>query len=220
MTAVEGDARHLRSRARLREAALAAATEKPIAEVTATDLAARASIGRATFYRHTDSPSRLLDEALRAELDALRSEALRDMPNEALERRRRFEATLVKVVEHVIAREAIYGPALLTDSTPGVATMLLGHVRESVMQAQREIGLSFWNSAEALPLDSDPDDFAEAAATGFAYLFVGVLVSWLPREGHRDPHDFLRLFNTLAPPWWLTAGADSTPLDEVDTELN
>ncbi|MDF2046075.1 MULTISPECIES: TetR/AcrR family transcriptional regulator [Microbacterium] len=211
----EGDARQAKSRARLHTAVLEAAASTPIRDVKITDVASRAGVGRATFYRHSPSPEALLEEALRSELDDLRDAGLRGDIRDPLARRLQFEATLMKVVGHVVHREAVYAPALLFDKAPGVTSMLIRHVHDSVILSQKTLGLDTWNGGDAPPADVDPEFFAEAAANGFAHLFVGVLTSWLRYVEDRNPRTFLRVFNTVAPHWWLTSDAGITPLDDL-----
>jgi len=54
------DARILKSRAALRDALIALTGEKPFAELTVAEIAKRASVGYATFFRHFPSKEALL----------------------------------------------------------------------------------------------------------------------------------------------------------------
>ena len=75
MTGPEGDARAVRTRAKLRRALLDACAEQSLAEVSVAALVRRAGVGRATFYVHyTDLEALAVDacaDVVRDAVDAL-----------------------------------------------------------------------------------------------------------------------------------------------------
>lgn len=218
MIEMHGDARQERSRQRLYEAILAVDAEAPISSVTAADVASRAGVGRATLYRHADSPHQLLLAALQSELDFLREGAYQGDLSDLDELQSKFAPTLLRVVSHVVRRVNVYGPALLSNESPAVAKMLIDHLHESVLELTVRLSKDAWQRILPTPDDIDPGLLREAAASGFAHLFVGVLTSWLRRGGVYDTHEFLSVFNTLAPRWWLqSSGAMPHHNDEKTT---
>lgn len=62
------DARIVRTRAALQSSILELASQKPLAEISVSELADRAGINRVTFYKHYASPGDVLTSALDAEI--------------------------------------------------------------------------------------------------------------------------------------------------------
>src|SRR5579871_3178577 len=73
------DPRALRSGAAMREALLALLDGKPFEQITIREIAARAGIGYATFFRHHPSKEALLDHIAADELERLVALALPEL---------------------------------------------------------------------------------------------------------------------------------------------
>ncbi|WP_305783242.1 TetR/AcrR family transcriptional regulator [Symbioplanes lichenis] len=65
------DPRYRRSRVALRHAVYRLAEQRPITEVTVTELCREAGVTRDTFYRHAGAPLDLLADVLREDLEAI-----------------------------------------------------------------------------------------------------------------------------------------------------
>jgi AcrR family transcriptional regulator len=186
------DPRKRRSRDRLFAAALDLAAGEPITQLTVTRIAAAASVHRSTFYEHADSPERLVEEALMAELDALRRELMEDRSDAAT-----ALATVTEgVLRHILRHADIYRREL-ADGGGALHAMLSRHFRGTTetLLARGRIELD-------LPVKDMPAaTVSDAAARFLADGTVGVIGGWLR---HPDPRveDFLRVYTALLPAWW------------------
>jgi AcrR family transcriptional regulator len=192
------DPRQLKTRARLADAVLALATERPISDVTVSELAAAASVHRSTFYEHAASPAELLQSVLQQELDELR------MPLVGLTGDTDVAVTQVTaaVLRHIDAHEAIYSRGLGDGSgSASLHAMLSTHFRGS-------IDLLFEQGSVELPNGSrlDRDTVAGWISDGT----VGAIEAWLRGPQPHDVDVFLEQFAQLVPAWWpvtATSGA-------------
>lgn len=186
------DPRKRRSRDRLYAAALELAARDPIAQLTVTQIAGAADVHRSTFYEHADSPGRLVEEALTAELDVLRRELIEDRADAAT-----ALATVTEgVLRHILRHADIYRREL-ADGGGALHAMLSRHFRGTTqtMLARGRIDLDLPVKGATAATVSD------AAARFLADGTVGIIGGWLR---HPDPRieDFLRIYNALLPDWW------------------
>jgi AcrR family transcriptional regulator len=195
---MELDARQQRTRAQLHAAVLDLAERTPAGSITVTALAERAGIHRSTVYEHAASPSALLQQALRAELDALRDEHLRDVP--AGETAQALRRVTRGVIEHVDRHAAIY--RRLDDAhESSLHAFLSEHFQESsrLLVARTDLVIPF-----GVP---GLDDATVTAATVrfVADGVVGVLAVWVALPEPRDIDAALTLLAELLPAWWPRA---------------
>ena len=205
------DARHRRSRAKLAEAVLRLASERPIDEVTASEIAAAAGVNRSTFYAHAASPLALLESVLRAELDALRDRHLASVPDASVPRAAAAEAVTavtLAVLENIESHAAIYERGLLADGhadgghrgETSLRPMLAAHFEESSRQLLAQHAL----------FPSDEDEAADPLLAAMVGPFVangsvGAIAAWLEQPEPRDPEAFLRSYRRLVPSWFPLA---------------
>lgn len=197
------DARHRRSRAKLAEAVLRLASEHPIDEVTASEIAAAAGVNRSTFYAHAGSPLALLESVLREELDVIRDRYLAAVPrSEAAEA---ITAVTLAVLENIESHAAIYERGLLPDrdghsGETSLRPMLAAHFEESSRQLLAQHALFPTDEEEA----ADP---LLAAMVGpfVANGSVGAIAAWLTLPEPRDTDAFLRSYRRLVPSWFPLA---------------
>jgi AcrR family transcriptional regulator len=194
------DPRRLKTRARLAAAVLAIATERPISEVTVSELASAAGVHRSTFYEHAESPGELLQSVLRSELDELRIPlvgAAREDSELAVTR------VTAGVLRHVDSHESIYLRGLGEGSgAASLHAMLSSHFRGS-------IDLLFEQDTVALPTGSFLDRSTVAAF--IADGTVGAIEVWLTTAKPRNVELFLARFSQLVPAWWPIRGYASRP---------
>ncbi|KRB77669.1 hypothetical protein ASE01_05535 [Nocardioides sp. Root190] len=199
------DPRQQRSRAALHEAVLRLASERAVADISITAVAAEAGVHRSTVYDHAGSVEELLRAALGAELDELR----RGLPEAGAgpdEVDRAVTAVTRGVLEHVARHDGIYRAGLAEGGADhGLRAMLGRHFRESGRLLQAGAG-----SGVTVDVPGQPHDFvADAAAQFIADGTVGVIAAWLQRPGV-SVEEVLDVYVRLVPPWWprdLTAQA-------------
>jgi AcrR family transcriptional regulator len=186
------DARQEKSTARLRAAILDLATAGPVTAVTVSRLATVAGVHRSTVYTYAASPVELLEDVLRAELDALRASYLVDV--EPADAAAAITGVTRAVLEHVDRYDAIYRRGLGPDSgSASLHAMLSEHFQGS-------IELLLDQHSVALPV-ADADE-RRAVSRYIADGTIGAIDVWLDRPRPRDVEAFLALVGLAAPSWW------------------
>jgi AcrR family transcriptional regulator len=190
------DARQRKTRAALATAVLELSSERSIAEVTVSQIAALAGVHRSTFYEFAGSPIDLLQTVLRSELDTVRERYLVDVDPTRVSRA--IVDTTDAVLEHVEQHEAIYRRGLGNGSGGGsLHELLSAHFEQStrLLLAQHSIRIPDVPGVEA---ETVRDAVARYVADGT----VGAIEVWLRTPVPRDRAAFLRLFSVLVPGWW------------------
>lgn len=158
------DARVARTRARLQEALLELARERPAAEVSISDIAERAGINRSTFYQHYADRDTLLADAL----DAAAAKAGAQLRHVDLDPHMP-PALLVDFLVHIAENADIYRQALTGSPSGAVIVRLRTWVTEMVRESAPG-----GNEIEGVPV--------EVLSAGFAGSVLGVISAWLERE--------------------------------------
>ena len=187
------DARARRSLERLSTAVLELAAVKNPETLSVAEIARTAGVHRSTFYEHSDSPSALLRQVLRGELDEARERFLggthdRDWDVAVRE-------TTLAVLVHLEAHRDVYLRSLASPADASLRSLLSEHFRAS-------IHFLFERGVLNSPV-GDPELVARFVADGT----VGAVSGWLTREEPRDPDAFLRDFSLLVPSWWPSSPA-------------
>ncbi|MBT0770449.1 TetR/AcrR family transcriptional regulator [Kineosporia sp. J2-2] len=195
------DARQRRSRERLHQAVLRLAEERPVTQVSVSELAREAGVHRSTFYEHASSPDDLLRQALMADLDELRNQLL-DAPAGDLDQV--VSEVTIGVMRHIEKHIGIYRRDLAYTSEVGLRSMLGAHFLES-----GRLLLDLARRRIEVPVTGVPDEVAaEIAARLVADGTVGAIAGWLERP-ELSIDDFMRVYVQMLPQWWplgLTAG--------------
>ena len=168
----DGDLRVRRTRAMLVQALIQLTTEKGFAALTVQEIAERAMVNRATFYRHYLDKHDLLEAYVR-EVYALSADQERlsiagaDGP----------PLGLVRLLEHVGQHTDFYRVMLGAQGDPTFVTWM----RQFIEQRLRSLLPS-----DAMPRtpDSPPQ---ELYLSYLAHASIGVLVWWLQEEQPRSP---------------------------------
>lgn len=170
------DARVVRSKRRMRDALLHLMTERPLAEITVTQLCSEASVNRNTFYAHYASPSDVLDE-LMGELGARNAHAL------AVTRRRGSIAWLTELCANIRDERDAYSALLSTSEGRS-------YIEQEIASAYR---LVMDSSAERIRSDPGHADVF-AFATGGS---MALIEHWLSEGAERSPEEMAILINRL-----------------------
>ncbi|MGF0118468.1 TetR/AcrR family transcriptional regulator [Promicromonospora sp. Marseille-Q5078] len=201
------DKRVERTAEALRTAVLELAAEQDVADLTASAVAARAGINRATFYDHAANPAELLTRVLAAELDRIRTGFDADV-REVVGHATREDAEHVvarytgALQAHVEAHLPVYERALDGGLSAPLARLLADHVTSTLTDHLRA-------HPDLMPLDpgtpaAQVDDHARAHATYVGLGTVGALEVWLSAPPPRDPAFFARVAHDALPAWWTT----------------
>ncbi len=118
---MQGDARSVRSRAALRATLVSLLEQKPFDQVTIREIAAKAGIGYATFFRHYPSKDSLLNDLASAQISGLTAVTLPMLISDDT------RSTSRKLMEYVAEHSKIWA-ALLTGGAAG--TVKLEFIRQ------------------------------------------------------------------------------------------
>lgn len=178
------------------------AEQRPITEVTVTQLCREAGVTRDTFYRHAGSPLELLSDVLREELEAIaraHSELGGGFRADA-----GMRGGVRALLEHVAGHRGVYRNAARPHLLAPLRDVLAGVVRESLQAHGRA-------HPEILPPEAESDDDVRLLAAYAATGTVGALEVWLGVEP-LDVERGERLIVAGSPAFWH--GPDERPTSE------
>jgi AcrR family transcriptional regulator len=190
------DPRWIRSRVRLRAAALRIAAQGPIDQVSMGTVAAEAEVSRSTAYLHAASARELLEDALRAELDAFRERRLRRVPPRGLAAAR--DAAARDVIVHVERHADVYRVGL--SGGAGLASLLRSHFADTMQMILREHDL-----APVVTPAASEDLVRDLVACSIADATAGQIEVWVRQPEPRDIEVFLDVNRRMMPGWWPAA---------------
>ena len=187
------DARIVRTRASLRAAILKLASQKPVTEITVSELATAADINRVTFYKHYASPAGALREALNSELDSSREAFLARF--EAPTSNVRFDliSGINFVLDHIDENRKLYELSFADPDDGAVPSVLSNHFSDTI-----RLHLAAYIPKNGSSPDFDPEIIACYCGAGL----VGALHMWV-RTGQTDRELLLNSLTTLIPTWWF-----------------
>lgn len=186
------DARIRATTAALERAIIALSSEQPVSGLTVLQVTEAAGINRATFYRHADSPSSLLSDVLRRDLDAIRADDR--------ERRRRhridttvevFPHSLSLVADHVERFFPIYRRTFADPANAEAGLVLTEHFSESC-----RIILGTFDAGVV------PNIPTAITARFLGYALTGAVSAWVAEGSGLSRADFLVGADQLFPEWW------------------
>ena len=184
------DPRIARTEQALTQAIVELAAQRPVSQITVSDLADRAGVTRATFYNRYSSPLELLIQVLYADLD--RGHRL----EEARRAEGRYSAAQMlrlatgEVADHVERFRAVYQHAMHDPADRGVYEALVRHFTD--------YSLAFIARCTHPDLpDANHQIIAEFVAHGFA----GAIKAWLSDDSATKT-DLVEAAVACAPVWW------------------
>jgi AcrR family transcriptional regulator len=184
------DPRVARTEQALTQAIVELAAQRPVSQITVSDLADRAGVTRATFYNRYSSPLELLIQVLYADLDRGHrlEEALRAEGGYSAAQMLRLATG--EVADHVERFRAVYQHALHDPADRGVYEALVRHFTD--------YSLAFIARCTHPDLpDANHQIIAEFVAHGFA----GAIKAWLSDDSVTKT-DLVEAAVACAPVWW------------------
>ena len=191
------DARVARTQQQLRSAALTLAAEAPIESISVADLAREAGINRATFYKHADSPTQLLWDALVEDLDVMRAGFLEHAAAPTIDFVALWRQAAHDTAAHVARFEGIYRQGCTEGVSGAVHALLSRHIAVSMQEL-------FERNPTLLP-KRRPADRALLAAAYASYLGHGltaILREWFC-SGAEDVDVYADAVINALPTWML-----------------
>lgn len=190
------DARIVRTRASLRAAIIELASQKPVTEITVSELAAEADINRVTFYKHYASPAEALREALTHELDAARASFLANFGEPSCNVRCNLISGVNFALDHIERHRCLYELSFADPDDGAVPSVLSEHFTTTI-----RLHLSEFAPKNAGSPEFDPEVIACYVGAGL----VGALHLWV-REHRTDREILLQSLTSLIPAWWFADG--------------
>lgn len=187
------DARIVRTRASLHTAILELSSQKPVTEITVSELAAAADINRVTFYKHYGSPAEALREALHAELDESRAALLACKEEGRCNSFDDLMASVDMVLEHLTRYRRLYEISMSDLDSGAVPWVLTQHFTATIRMYLEMRGAEIRQHQEF-----DTEIIAGYVGAGL----VGAIYAWL----RSDSTDCIQLRENLAaltPTWWF-----------------
>lgn len=136
--------------------------EKAYSEISVSDLARRAKVGRQTFYRHFDSIGALLETRMRMDM-ADQIELARSEPDR--------EKGLCRVIRMAFER---------VEDQPHIARAILsGEAGSDALSSVRDQVVALWESISGGPLEHFPPELRGYVATYHAGAICGIMLEWL-----------------------------------------
>lgn len=202
------DARVIKTQEKLRQAALQLAAKYPIQNISVAQLCREASIDRATFYRHANSPLEVLNDALVSNLDSLRDQFLISASTEQVNLRELWIAITRATVTHIRNFETVYSAGFASDSNGELENLFRRHVQKSMNM--------FLNQNPDLLThqpDSDRRFMVESMAASLAASLTAILRTWINSSNQNENEYIDAVLHAL--PAWLQDAAGSDSLDRV-----
>lgn len=195
------DARVVRTRQNLRQAALELAATGNIADISVAELARAANINRATFYKHADSPMQVLQEALIADLDALREKFLEESSFDSTDLAALWVQTTEATAEHLDRFEAIYRKGLAPDADGALLNLISEHIRASMEEL-------FEERPDLLPkhVGQNQAVIRSAYATYLGNGLAGIMRVWFNSK-NRSIEVYQALVLNALPHWMIESSA-------------
>lgn len=187
------DARIVRTRAALHGAILELAAQKPITEISVSELAQLAGINRVTFYKHFASPADVLSSALSRELDPALDNFIASTERHEDDPVLLFLSGVDMILDHVDRRRAVYEISISSPYDGTIMNLLADHFTVTLTRFLE-------NRVKSLP--ATPDINLPLAARYFAHGLCGAVRAWLSTNGE-SRESFLRALLALVPDWWF-----------------
>lgn len=194
---VQLDARILKTRRNLKQAALSLAAQSPISLISVVELADAAGINRTTFYKHADTPLQVLESALVEDLDGLRSVFLLDASSDDVDFVELWQQAATGTISHVEKYSSVYQQGFSKHSDGTLEMLLSRHISESMH-------MLFEEHHELLPAHQLPDRkyFIEAYSAFLGSGLTSILKVWLNTE-NREISNYNQAVLSTLPKWML-----------------
>jgi AcrR family transcriptional regulator len=195
------DLRIRRTHQFLQEAMIELITEKGFDAITVGDIAERAMINRATFYRHYqdkyDLVARIFEEATNHLLEDIKPFNKDINPAEK-------EENLIEIwnqlFEHVAEHGRLYRAMLGKNGSPWFAARMREHIIKLILERER-----MWEYQAGPRPQIGPAMPQELPATQLSHVLIGTIVWWLESEKNYTPRQMAVWFWRFAFYGYLSA---------------
>lgn len=191
----------------LQEAIIELITEKGFEAITVGDIAERAMINRATFYRHYqdkyDLVTRIFEETTNRLVENMKSFSKDSDPDEKKEN---FLEIWIQFFEHVAQHARLYRAMLGKNGSPWFATRMREHIIKLMLEQENR-----WKQ-QVKPGQRDPALPKALPAMQFSHVLIGTITWWLESEKSYTPRQMAIWFWRFAFSGYLSAHGYEAPL--------
>jgi AcrR family transcriptional regulator len=185
----------------LQEAMIELITEKGFDAITVGDIAERAMINRATFYRHYqdkyDLVAKIFEEAANRLVEDMKPHHKDIGPAEKVE-------LWNPLFEHVAEHARLYRAMLGKNGSPWFAARMREHIIKLILENEKR-----WKQSMQ---QIDPTMPQELPAIQLSHVLIGTIVWWLESEKSYTPRQMAIWFGRFAFYGYITArGYEATP---------
>lgn len=198
----EDDPRFQRIRAKLTDALLTLAAQKPAEQINVSELTSAAHVSRTTFYKHAESPAAFLAQHLIDQLNPKMAPLANLLDDTGPGYLLRWRQVHLDLLEHVRENEGVYVHVFTADGQSVVLAMLSAFFQNI---------FSSYVYAFRTHIDGpQPSDlWTEMAISQQVHNTIAVISSWL-RTGMQDtPEEVVAAYISLVPPWQLARFSES-----------
>ncbi|WP_436776540.1 TetR/AcrR family transcriptional regulator [Yinghuangia sp. YIM S09857] len=186
------DRRVHRTRTALRAALLDLVAERPLGDLTVSDVTKLADVNRSTFYEHYNDVHDLAADACSWAFDELIAAAPVLLPGDDQGERRRARAELAAVFAHIAARADLYRALLGPDGSARVINHLHRRLTIAIHVNLARPG----NGTHAADPESIPHD---PAASYLAGALLGTAADWLHHNCPGTPEELVDTLHSRLP---------------------
>ena len=194
------DLRIRRTHKFLQEAMIELITEKGFDAITVGDIAERAMINRATFYRHYqdkyDLVAKIFEETANQLVENMKpfnkdtSQSETENPPEIW----------IQLFEHVAEHARLYRAMLGKNGSPWFATRMREHIIKLLLEDEKQ-----WKHQMKPRQQVDPAMPPELPAMQLSHVLIGTIVWWLESEKSYTPRQMATWFHRFAFYGYLSA---------------
>lgn len=191
----------------LQEAMIELVTEKGFEAITVGDIAERAMINRATFYRHYqdkyDLVAKIFEEAANHLVEEMKPLRQDSDPGEKEENLREVWNQLF---EHVAEHARLYRAMLGKNGSPWFATRMREHIIRLILESERR-----WEQQAGPRSPIDPAMPKALPVMQISHVLIGTIAWWLESEKNYRPRQVTAWFLRFAFSGYLAARGYETP---------
>ncbi|GCE08277.1 TetR/AcrR family transcriptional regulator [Dictyobacter aurantiacus] len=186
------DLRVRRTHKFLQEAMVELINEKGFEAITVGDIAERAMINRATFYRHYQDKYDLVAKIFEETVNYL-VEKLLPIHKDKNSATQNTPEIWVQFFEHVAEHDRLYRAMLGKNGSPWFADRMREYTIKILLESQKQLKQQI---APSQPID--PIMPSELPVTQLSYVLIGTIVWWLESEKRYTPLQMATWFHRFA----------------------
>jgi AcrR family transcriptional regulator len=187
------DSRIRRTHRFLQDAMIELITKKAFDTITVGDIAERAMVNRATFYRHYQDKYDLVAKIFEETANELK-ENMKPYQKDTNQGEANYPPNIwIQFFEHVAEHAELYGAMLGKNGSSWFAAKMREHTIKLMLESEGR-----WKQLVEPSQPIDPAMPAEVPAMQLSYVLIGTIVWWLESETSYTPRQMATWFHRFA----------------------